>query len=445
VKKDPRAIMRYRLLEQWGQIVYRNATGGALTGAAIRIQRVESIPGPRAGALEFLCGGLDAGTLLAALTRNDCAAVAQMCPWDFDGQPQAYLHGRYVRCEAGWGKDLAQTSIRLADVCKKPQSDGRWVAGISETGCTIVPQLCDRTSNFLVSGATGAGKSVALRNMAAQFAQDPENTLVLCDGKMGESLRVVERLPGVVGPCAIEVDEVRAALAWACIEMRRRYAENVKDGRIIVMVDEFQELVADPAIVAMLRKLTAQGRAARVHTVMATQHPTVTAFGDSATRRNLTGKVALKVEDPDASRVAVGGATPRADHLLGCGDSYVIGAGASHRAQGAFVDSSDIARVIEGANGRARWQFAQWPAYEPETIGQDLPEGGTSKALDWSGTELAAALLSAFEGEGRPAMCQRAAALGANVGDTRGRRLIEVGRDLCEVLRTHGYALAQTV
>ena len=36
-----------------------------------------------------------------------------------------------------------------------------------------------------------------------QLSQDPDNAIVLVDGKMDESLRAVERLPGIVGPCAV--------------------------------------------------------------------------------------------------------------------------------------------------------------------------------------------------------------------------------------------------
>lgn len=424
---------RDTLLANWARYLADAAHSGALTGRPCPISRVETIAGPRAGAIEMFVG-LESGRLLRALSRSDCAAMRQFIPWRFAGEPQVFMAGRYVRCEAGWPSELAERVIRLGDLGQHPHNGGRWIAGRSEAGATIIPGLSDRTPHYLVSGATGSGKSVALRSAVLQLSADPDNALVLVDGKMGESLRAVERLPGVVGPCAVDGAQVRSALGWAAAEMRRRYQAGNFEGRVIVVVDEFQELVSDEVVVALLRKLTAQGRAAHVHCLLATQHPTVAAFGDSSTRRNLPGKVALMVADPDASRVAVGGATPRADHLLGAGDSYTVAPGACHRVQMCYVDE----REIEAA-GYGNFRFPRWPEYEPETIGQDLPMAGWS----YSGDELAVSIVSAAEGEGRPTMVKRLEVHGlGRPGSGRAARLLGLGRETYGWLEGNGYALA---
>ena len=51
-----------------------------------------------------------------------------------------------------------------------------------------------------------------------------------------------------------------------------------------MLFDEFQELVSDPAVRELTRRLLAQGRAANVHVLMGTQHPTIDAFGDDGGR-----------------------------------------------------------------------------------------------------------------------------------------------------------------
>jgi len=158
------------------------------------------------------------------------------------------MSGRYVRCEAGWPDGLAEKVIHLADLGQHPRNGGRWIAGKSETGATVVPGLTDKIPHFLVAGETGSGKSVALRSAVLQLSADPDNSIVLVDGKMGESLRA-------------------------------------------------------EVIVGLLRKLAAQGRAAHVHCLLATQHPTVDAFGDSSIRRNLVGKVALRVAEYEPENV----------------------------------------------------------------------------------------------------------------------------------------------
>ena len=72
--------------------------------------------------------------------------------------------------------------------------------------------------------------------------------------------------------------------------------------RIAVVIDEVQELAGDAAIVEMIRRIAAQGRAARVSIIMATQHPTNDAFGDATVKRNVTGRIALRVSDAKAVR-----------------------------------------------------------------------------------------------------------------------------------------------
>jgi len=427
---------REQLLGQWRGYIVKAAHRGKLTGGKpCQIRRVYPVAGPRAGALELLCAGLGSGALLRALSRSDCANLRQLTPWDFVGDPQVFMRGRFVRVEAGWPDELAESLIRLADLGEHPHGGGRWVAGKSERGDTIIPGLNDKAPHFLIAGATGSGKSVALRSAVLQLSADPDNSIVLADGKMGESLRAVERLPGVIGPCAVEGLQVRAALGWAAAQMRQRYEAGYYTGRVVVVFDEFQEMAGDAVVADLLRKLAAQGRAAGVHLLAATQHPVVSMFGDPSTRRNLVGKLALRVADADASRVAVGGATPRADHLLGAGDCYIVKPGACHRVQGVYIDEKEIT-AAEG--GGPAWRFQRWPEYAPEDVGQEI------ETVNWSytGDELAVSLVSAASGEGRTRMVNRLsdAQLG-RPGAERAIRLLRLGRDANDWLVGNGYAV----
>lgn len=425
---------RNELLTSWARHLADAVQNGALTGKPCSLSRIETINGPRAGALEIFAG-LESGRLVRALSKIDCATLRQFIPWRFMGDPQCFMSGRYVRCEAGWSTDLADSIIRLGDISDKPRGDGRWVAGINETGATVIPGLNDATPHFLIAGATGSGKSVTMQSAVLQLSADPDNSIVLVDGKQGESLKKVERLPNVLAPCAVEGPQVRNALGWAAKEMRQRYETNYHSGRVIVVVDEFQELVDDAIVVDLLRKLVAQGRGARVHVIMSTQHPTVDAFGDASIRRNLVGKIALLVTDADASRVAVGGSMPRADKLLGRGDSYTVSPGNCHRVQLAYVDAREI---TAGENGGHDWRFTRWPEYEPESVGRELTDVGWK----YTGDELAVSIVSAAHGEGRPSMVNRLqeAELG-KPGSERAVRLLKLGRDTHNGLTDNGYAV----
>ena len=444
---------RDKLLTKWGRIIVANARSGKLGGKPITIKRAETIAGPRAGVVEFLCGDLDGGRLLKALAQHDCAAVAEQCPWDFIGQPSVSLRGRWVRVECGWASHLATTLIHLRAVCKKPGADGRWLAGVSETGANIWPQLDDETPQYMLAGATGSGKSIALQNAVIQLSADPGNQVVLCDGKGGESLKALE--PLAVGPCAIESEQIRNALAWTVQVMLDRQRGGGWQGRVILVFDEIQQFTDDNTVVDMLATLTAQGRSTCIHCLVATQHPTVGAFGSPNTRRNLTGRLAMHVGDFDASRVAVGGASPRADWLLSKGDTFVITPSQCHRVQGCFVDGKDISAAIYNANGRAgQWLFQDWPNYDPCDIGGGQSNSGNGGGYvknagntrePWSVEEIAVTLASALAGEGRDAMIDRGTAWGVPIGSTRGRDLVKVGRAVKDVLETYGFGIVPPI
>jgi hypothetical protein len=425
---------RARLLEDWARYVQGAAGQGALTrGKAVALQ-MTGIVGPRAGALEVYAG-MDAPLLLKTLGQNDAALLRQFVPWKFAGEPSAFMSGRCVRLEAGWPAELAETEIRLSDLSKKPEKGGRWIAGKTESGATVVMGLSDKTPHFLVSGASGSGKSVALRGAVYQLAQDAANKIVLVDGKMGEGLGSLAHLPGVVGPVATDGPTARAALAWAATEMRRRYEASGHTGRVVVCVDEFQEFAQDAGFVDLFRKLAAQGRAAGVHLLAGTQHPTVESFGDPTIRRNLSGKLALKVGDPDASRVAVGGNLPRADYLLGAGDAYAVGPGACHRVQVALVDSREIGTVA----GSGQWELEDWGELDGESVGQELPQQG---GWSYSPGELAHSIIASVEEEGRPALVKRLEAGGlGKPGSDRAARLLNLGRETHSALRAEGYVV----
>lgn len=414
---------RHTLLKQWAGALDTAAQRGALTRDAskpIAIKEIGAIAGPRAGALE-ISAGLDAGRLLRVLQADDGAIVRQFIPWAFPLSPSVYMTGRYVRIEAGWPDDLAERAIKVSDLTRKPTGSGRWLAGVNELGRVVTLGLSDHAPHFLVAGTTGSGKSVALRSMVTQLARNGDR-LILIDGKFGEGLRGLDHLPNVIGPLATATDEARGALAWAVAEMQRRYEQaDQTSARIVVVIDEVQELATDAAIVEMIRRIAAQGRAARVSVILATQHPTNEAFGDATIKRNVTGRIALRVSDYKASEVAIGQNTPRADWLLGAGDAFCVVPGAVNRAQIAYMPKTEIDRALTAVP-----MLTEWPTFAAES---SLPSG-------WpTGAELGAALLSAERNEGRGRFQKSSAARGVKVADNnKAVKLLGLARDALQWL-----------
>ena len=429
---------RISLLENWANHIWQAVHNGALGGRQpIAIHQIELVNGPRAGALEILAG-LDAGRLLSELSRNEYAIHRQFIPWDFAGHPAVFMAGRYVRLEAGWPTTLAECDITLASIGQRPKDGGRWIAGKNEYGATVTLGLSDTVPHFLFAGWTGSGKTWAMRSAVSQLAQDPANHMVLIDGKYGYGLSPLAHMKRV-GPLATNSDPeaVRSALCWTVREMRRRYEQGI-DGRVILVIDEVQEIASDPVVVAMLKRIVTQGRDARVHAIIGTQDPTAEAFSDVTIRRNLVGRVALRTEGYKASEVAVGGPTPRADWLLGAGDAYTIVPHSVLRAQLAYVPQGDLEHLPAGPT-----ELEQWPDFDPEAAGSLPDMQGSGREI--SGDELAVSLVQAHLGAGRPTLQRALGNAGLNVpGSGRADWLLGLGREAHGWLVDNQWTLCET-
>jgi len=408
---------RKAYLVDWAQRLDGAAARGVF-GKPIRVTSAQVVNGPRAGAL-LLSAGFDAGALLRALQADDCATLRQLIPYGFAGAPIAFMVERTIRVEAGWPKGLADDDIPLKALGQHPTNGGRWLVGRNERGDVLTAGLDDHTPHWLVSGQTGSGKSTALVSAIAQLAKDPDNRLLLIDAKHGASFRAVASVRGRIGPVADDILSARGALAWTVREMAVRYSGGRDTRRVVVVIDEVQAIADDPLASESLRQVVSTGRGCGVHVIAATQHPVVAALGGPTVGRNLVGRLALRVADAEASRVAVGASQPRADYLLGRGDGYGVAPGAVHRVQCAYLDSEPE---------RAEPDLTEWPEADAE-----LPSG-------WPvGTEVGAALLSVSRGEGRAKFQRACSALGVKVADNnKAVRLLGLARDTLAWLGEHG-------
>ena len=254
--------------------------------------------------------------------------------------------------------------------------------------------------------------------------------LILIDGKFGEGLRDLDHLPNVIGPLASDLDTTRSALAWAVAEMTRRYEQHdTESARLAVVIDEVQEFSDDPATVEMIRRIAAQGRAMRVSIILATQHPTINAFGDATIKRNASGRIALRVADAKSSEVAIGQSTPRADHLLGAGDAFAIVPGTIQRVQIAYLTRHEIAQALT-----AKPMLETWPTFEAEAL---------SNPAGWpSGNEVGAALISAKRSEGRTKFVRALQAAGLpGMSPERAVKLLKLAREALEYMEDQGVSV----
>lgn len=435
---DSNSTTRKKMLNQWASAIAQHAQAGTLDrGRAVAIHAIEAVAGPRAGALE-IHAGLDTGRLLTVLARNDCALHRQFVPWRFEGQPTVYLSSRYVRLEAGWPLDLAQADIPLDTLNRHPLGEGRWCAGMNESGGTVTVGLSHVAPHFLISGTTGSGKTWQMRSAMIQLSRDEMNEFILIDGKYGDGFMPLAGLPNLVGPVAITVEEAKSALGWAVAEMRRRYERHDTARRLVIAADEIQEFTGkagDPAVIELTRKLLAQGRGANVHVILGTQHPTLDAFSDPAIKMNVTGRISGRVESYEASEAALGASSPRADTLMSGGDAYILTPLACRRAQLAYIPPSRLAGYCT-----AQPRLDVWPEFDAEAV-QRMPDD--APRWNYSGDEMGAGLLNAAQDGGRPALVNLMGKCGMKrPGVSRAARLLALGREMRAWLEEHGACLS---
>ncbi len=435
------------------RIHYLEQTRTALVTALARGVAGEPVPcqsdtivGPRAGAV-LLQAGMATAKVLRLLSADGAAIARQFISWNFPGEPGVFLSGKLIRVEAPWPDSLAQTQIRYRDVHQNPRGGGRWIAGVDERGVTIIMGVSDTVPHILTGGTTGSGKTVAMRNAAAQLSrQAAEVSLVCIDGKYGAGLGPLSGLPGMVGPVATDIRQATNALGWINAELQRRYTIIAAQGesaiatlpRIMLLFDEFQEFMDDAGVRELTRRILAQGRAARIHAMLATQHPTVEAFGEhGALKRNLVGRVALRVTDQDASRVVVGDSLPRADRLMGRGDAYAVIPGHVHRVQLLLIDEAELQ-----AMPRQEPSLREWPETNPEDYGAE-----PTVRWAYTGAELAWGLIGAAQTPqwGRDAVSTALEEAGLpRPGSERADRLVDLTRDSHTVLTEADYSLTRS-
>ena len=435
LSKEQRA-KRFEYIDGWANTLLQTCARGGF-GKPLPSLRIYTTQGMRTAMLD-VNHGLRTGELLKAFTAQQSASLRQTIPWRFETGPFVYLSGPYVRIEVPWPDELQQDKIRLSQINGKPHTGGRWVAGVLRTGLTQVLQVNEDNAHVLFAGISGGGKSTALRGAVAQLASDPDNEIVLLDGKGGDGLGCVSGVPHLVGPMAVEPLDIKAALQWSINEMDSRYERKRQDPdylksckRLVVAFDEIQELTAgnqpDLAVVEMMRRLAAQGRAAKIHLLLGTQQPNVEIFGDITTRRQLSTRCVFYMESQTASATALGSHTPDASTLTGRGDAYVKIPYGVRRVQFAWVDEGQLIAKYNCAPER----FSEWPDFEAEDLGPVIEK--------FDMTQVAQAIRVAAEGGGRGALEQR-----TGLGNTTARRLLRYGKQGWTALQTEGFSFGCT-
>jgi len=147
---------------------------------------------------------------------------------------------------------------------------------------------------------------------------------------------------------------------------------------VVVVVDELADLMTTVGkdVEMAISRLTALGRAAGIHLVVATQRPSVNIV-TGVIKANIPARIAFQVASMQDSRVILD--SQGAEKLLGKGDMlYEPGSGKAVRAQGVLVLDKEIIRIVDFIGAAAKPRFEQELAQKLRR-NVNLPDGDASE------------------------------------------------------------------
>ena len=287
---------------------------------------------------------------------------------------------------------LALRASFESDAWRKSSAELPLILGVDIAGRHVLLDLA-RAPHALIAGATGSGKSVCISNLILsllyRFRPD-ELELVLIDPKIVE-FAIYRDLPHLIHPVVTEPKQAVQALKWLVREMERRYAvlaeksvrnlagynaKAVAEGfpklpYIVLIIDELADLMMTAAaeVETPIARLAQMSRAVGIHTVLATQRPSVNVI-TGVIKANYPTRIAFQVSSQIDSRTILDG--KGAEALQGRGDMLYSppGLGRIQRLQAPFVDDGEIEKIVGSLKAQLQ------PRYRVELRAEDAPGAG---------------------------------------------------------------------
>ena len=221
-----------------------------------------------------------------------------------------------------------------------PPTSWQVALGLSATGQPVWYDLDDpNTAHLAIGGATGSGKTVALRWLIYRLAMQNAPTqlgFLMVDKKGHDLTPYFDHLAHLRHPIVRDPLEGARLLAWATTEMDRRLAANQRAPKLGVVIEEIGDLLmVNSEVEDFLTRIAQLGRAAGVHLVVTTQQPGARSLGGALT--NFTARLLGRVATATKTFGAAGRARTMADLLLGQGDFLLLTAGEQTRLQVAYL------------------------------------------------------------------------------------------------------------
>ncbi len=261
-------------------------------------------------------------------------------------------------------------------------------------GDAIVLDLA-KCPHMLIAGTTGSGKSVCINTiiMSMLLTRSIEDVrFILVDPKMVE-LAAFEKLPQLLCPTISDMNKAESILEWATEKMEERYellreagVKNIdqynqlgkeelckrvgaldteekakvpaKIPRYVIIIDELADMMmtSSKEVEEYIIRIAQKARAVGIHLVLSTQRPSANVV-TGLIKSNMPCRISFRVASGQESRIVLD--HKGAEVLLGEGDMLVLKPGTSMlvRAQGTFVDDSEIKAIVDELSSSCEQHF----------------------------------------------------------------------------------------
>jgi S-DNA-T family DNA segregation ATPase FtsK/SpoIIIE len=271
-------------------------------------------------------------------------------------------------------RSLLSTKAWLQNDCEIPL-----IMGLDIQGKPIITDLA-KAPHLLIAGATGSGKSVCMSTLILSLLYNfkpDELELVLIDPKRVE-FGLFRTIPHLIHSVVADAKPAVQVLKWVVKEMERRYevlaekqVRNIAGYNDKAEVDGFKKMpftvviIDELADLMMTSKGEAEGALARIaqlsravgiHTIVATQRPSVNVI-TGIIKANFPTRVAFQVSSNVDSRTILD--CKGAESLLGKGDFLFNPPGIARliRIQSPMVEDHEIKSVVEYISGQRLPEF----------------------------------------------------------------------------------------
>lgn len=237
----------------------------------------------------------------------------------------------------------------------------------------------DNAPHVLVAGATGAGKSVEIANMLLGLCwhTSPADVRVVLIDMKNTDLVPFARLPHV-DRLATDTQPAFAALREAGRLLKRRQANHTDTPRLLIVVDEYTDLVGDSEAMSHADRIARQGRSAGIHMLIATQHPTSKALGGATIKNNFLTRCIGQVADASAASNAAGRPGTHAELLPGKGAFLMVHGLDATRFQSYYLDEIAIESLVTRIGRKWRSEPSKIVLESSSTLSSSTAENPSS-------------------------------------------------------------------